>query len=180
MARRRVPGIFPWLDTEMLHIRQAIQPDTESVAEILGEAARWLEQRGMLMWRDDELVASRLAADVAAGLFFIAEYNQEPAGVVKFQLEDLEFWPDVPQGESAFVHRLAVRRSFAGGKVSAALLNWALERARSLGKKYLRLDCEASRPKLCALYERCGYVHHSDRQVGPYFVSRYEYRIAQD
>jgi GNAT superfamily N-acetyltransferase len=131
----------------------------------------------MLMWRDDELVESRLAADVAAGLFFVAECDREPVGVIKFQLEDPEFWPDLPPGESAFVHRLAVRRSFAGGEVSAALLNWALERTRSLGKKYLRLDCEASRPKLRALYERFGFVHHSDKPVGPYFVSRYEYRI---
>jgi GNAT superfamily N-acetyltransferase len=164
-------------DAQMVQIRQAVPPETAKVAEILGEAAKWLEQRGMLMWRDDELVASRLAADVAAGLFFIAECNQEPAGVVKFQLEDPEFWPDVPPGESAFVHRLAVRRPFGGGEVSSALLNWALERARGLGKEYLRLDCEASRPKLRALYERFGFVHHSDRQVGPYFVSRYEYRI---
>jgi GNAT superfamily N-acetyltransferase len=131
----------------------------------------------MLMWRDDELVPARLTADVSAGLFFVAEYNREPAGVLKFQLEDEEFWPDLPPGESGFVHRLAVRRRYAGGEVSYALLNWALERGRALGKKYLRLDCEASRPKLRALYERFGFVHHSDRQVGPYFVSRYEYRI---
>jgi hypothetical protein len=24
------------------------------------------------------------------------------------------------------------------------------------------------------VYERCGFRHHSDRQVGRYFVSRYE------
>jgi len=167
-------------DAQMLHIRQAGPPDTAKVAEILSEAARWLEQRGMLMWRDDELVESRLADDVAAGLLFIAECDREAAGVVKFQLEDREFWPDVPQGESAFVHRLAVKRSFAGGEVSSSLLNWALERARALGKKYLRLDCEASRPKLRALYERFGFAHHSDRQVGPYFVSRYQYEIETD
>jgi hypothetical protein len=35
----------------------------------------------------------------------------------------------------------------------------------------------ASLPKLRAVYERFGFVHHSDRQVGPYFVSRYEYRV---
>src|SRR5262249_9424099 len=126
----------------MVQIRPAGPPDTALVAEILGEAAQWLQQRGMLMWRDDELVPERLAADVSAGLFFIAEYNHEPVGVMKFQLEDEEFWPDLPHGESGFVHRLAVRRRFAGGEVSSALLNWALERARSLGKKYLRLDCE--------------------------------------
>ena len=163
-----------------LQIRQARSPDITKVAEILLEAAQWLERRGMRMWRDDELVPARLAADVSAGLFFIAEHNDEPAGVIKFQLEDEEFWPDLPSGESGFVHRLAVRRSFAGGEVSSVLLNWALERTRSLGKKYLRLDCEASRPKLRALYERFGFVHHSDRQVGPYFVSRYEYRIKSE
>jgi len=131
----------------------------------------------MPMWRADELLPSRLAADVDAGLFFVAECDAETAGVVKFQLEDDLFWPDVSRTESAFVHRLAVRRQFAGGGISSALLSWAVERARSFGRDYLRLDCEASRPKLRAVYERFGFVHHSDRQVGPYFVSRYEYRV---
>ena len=158
-------------------VRQAMREDTEIVADILGEAARWLEKSGMGMWRDDELVPASIAADVAGGLFFLAECDGEAAGVVKFQLEDGRFWPDVPQGEAAFVHRLAVRRRFAGGEVSSALLGWAVERARSLGRDFLRLDCEASRAKLRAIYERFGFVHHSDRQVGPYYVSRYEYRV---
>ena len=85
--------------------------------------------------------------------------------------------PDVPQTESAFVHRLAVRRRFAGGGISSALLDWAVERARLLGRDYLRLDCEASRPRLRAFYERFGFRHHSDREVGPYYVSRYEYKV---
>jgi GNAT superfamily N-acetyltransferase len=158
-------------------IRQAIPEDTNTIAEILCEAAHWLEQSGMRMWRDDELVPSRIAGDVDTGLFHVAECAGEVAGVVKFQLEDELFWPDVPPMESAFVHRLAVRRHFAGGGISSALLNWAVEEARSHGRDYLRLDCEASRSKLRAVYERFGFRHHSDRQVGPYFVSRYEYLI---
>jgi GNAT superfamily N-acetyltransferase len=158
-------------------IRQAKPPDADKVADILREAARWLEQGSLSMWRDDELLPSRIAADVAAGLFFVAEYDGEAAGTVKFQLEDALFWPDVPQAQSAFVHRLAVRRRFAGGNISSALLRWAVQRARSLGRRYLRLDCEASRPRLRGVYERFGFHHHSDRQVGPYFVSRYEYDV---
>ncbi len=42
----------------------------------------------MAMWRGDELVLSRIAADVEGGLFFIAECEDEAAGVMKFQLED--------------------------------------------------------------------------------------------
>jgi GNAT superfamily N-acetyltransferase len=158
-------------------IRQAKRQDTGMVAEILSEAAHWLEENGMAMWRGDELVPSHIATDVDAGIFFIAECHGEAAGVVKFQLEDEQFWPDVPAGESAFVHRLAVRRRFAGGEISSAMLSWAVERARSPRRDYLRLDCEASRPRLRAVYEKFGFVHHSDRQVGPYYVSRYEFRV---
>ena len=42
------------------------------------------------------------------------------------------------------------------------------------GRHFLRLDCEASRPRLRAVYERSGFQHHSDRQVGPSYVSRYQ------
>lgn len=158
-------------------IWQAAEQDTGTICEILSGAARWLEQSGKPMWRDDELLPSRIAADVEAQAFFVAECEGDIGGVIKFQVEDTLFWPDVPRGESAFVHRLAIRRKYAGGQISSTLLGWAVERARSLGKKYVRLDCEASRNKLRAVYERFGFVHHSDRQVGPYFVSRYQYEI---
>jgi len=160
-------------------IRQAMPKDVKIVSDILGEAARWLDQNGMSLWKAGELSPSSIGDDVNDSLFFLAEYNGEAAGTVKFQLEDLVFWPDVLQAESAFIHRLAVKRDFAGGHVSSALLQWAVERTRSLGRRYLRLDCVASRPRLRAIYERFGFRHHSDKQVGPYFVSRYEYEVVK-
>jgi orotate phosphoribosyltransferase len=60
------------------------------------------------------------------------------------------------------------------------MLRWAVERARTLGRRYLRLDCEASRARLRKVYEQFGFRHHSGRHVGPYFVSRYEYEIQPD
>ena len=160
-----------------LSIRQATSEDINAVADILREAAAWLENRGMPQWRQDELEPKRIVAEVDSGQFFLAEYDSVPAGTVKFQLEDCLFWPDIPQGDSAFINRLAVRRCFAGGDLSSALILWAIARTHSLGRRYLRLDCEASRAGLRAVYERMGFRFHSDRQVGPYFVARYEYDI---
>lgn len=161
-------------------IRQATPRDTETVSSILSEAAEWLAQSGTPMWKGDELAPGRVADDVTNGLFYVAECDGEIAGTIKFQLEDALFWPDVSQAESAYVHRLAVRRRFAGGGVSSAMLRWAVERARALGRRYLRLDCEASRVRLRKVYEQFGFRHHSDRHVGPYFVSRYEFEIQPD
>jgi GNAT superfamily N-acetyltransferase len=161
-----------------LIIRQAMPQDVRALAEILQEAARWLEDRGMAMWQMDELRPSRIAEEVNSGLFFLAERDGEAAGTIGFQLEDKLFWPDTEQEDSAFIHRLAIRRRFAGGDVSSALILWAIARAHSLGRRYLRLDCEASRLRLREIYERIGFRFHSNRQVGPYFVARYEYDIA--
>ena len=160
-----------------IFIEQAMAKDAGTVSNVLLEAAAWLRQLDRPMWRDNELVPEAIAADIAAGLFFVGKHDHETAGVIKFQLEDTIFWPEAPSGESAFIHRLAVRRCYAGGDVSFQLLRWAVERARELKRKFVRLDCEASRPKLRAVYERFGFRHHSDMAVPPYFVSRYEFEI---
>lgn len=160
-------------------VRQAMPQDTEAVSGVLQEAAHWLAQSGSAMWKGDELSPARIAADIANDLFYVAECDGEIAGTIKFQLEDTLFWPDVSQAESAYVHRLAIRRRFAGGVVSSAILRWAVERARALGRRYLRLDCEASRARLRRVYEQFGFRHHSDRHVRPYFVSRYEIELQQ-
>jgi len=159
-------------------IRQAMSQDINLVSSILCEAVRWQADSGMAMWREDEVLPARVAPDVASGLFYLAECGGEAAGTVKFQLEDPVIWFDLPdQQDSAFIHRLAVRRRFAGGAVSPVILRWAVERTRSLNRRYLRLDCDAARPRLRAVYERFGFVHHSDKQIGPFFVARYEYDV---
>jgi len=130
-----------------ISIRQAGIADAQHIVAVLREAASWLDQRGISMWRE-EIMPDRIIAEISSGLFFVAQCSGEIAGTLKFQLEDKQFWPDVPQDDSAFVHRLAVLRRFAGGTVSRALLQWAVERARGLGRQFLRLDCETSRPRL--------------------------------
>jgi len=144
---------------------------------MLREAAQWVDALGVVMWDDEERDVTAVAADVEAGRFAIARIGGDAAGAVRFQTEDRLFWPDIAQETSAFVHRLVAARRYKGMGVSSALLQWAADRARGLGKSHLRLDCDANRPKLRALYERWGFVLHSYRQVGPHYVARYEYPL---
>lgn len=157
-----------------ISIRQARPTDEANVAAVLAEAAKWLIARNMSLWQHGELAADSITADVAAGLYYLAECDGVPAGTLRFQMSDPLFWPDVPQDEAVYIHRLAVCRQFAGGLVSQQLLQWAADRGAALGRKYLRLDCDAARGKLRAVYEKFGFRYHSDRQVGHYLVARYE------
>ena len=118
-------------------IRQATLEDVKTVSDILNEAASWLEQRNMKLWGKQEISTEIIAFDIQLGLFYIAFYGNSAVGVVKFQTKDRVFWSDIPHQDSAFIHRLAVRRSFAGGSVSKALMRWAVHRSRQLGKPLL-------------------------------------------
>jgi len=160
-------------------VRQAAAGEVAIVDAMIREAAAWVDALGVVMWDDGELDADRIAAEVRGGMFHLAVIDGEVAGAIRFQLDDALFWPDRPAGEAAFVHRLVVRRAFKGRGVARALLEWGMRHARAQGRGLLRLDCDANRPKLRALYESCGFRLHSYRQVGPYYVSRYERETAE-
>ncbi len=127
------------------------------------------------MWRTGELSEKNISSEIHQ--FFVVELENEIIGTFKIDLEDSLFWPDHPEPAAIYLHRLAIRRIFAGRGIPQVMLTWAVEYARSLGKKFLRLDCEANRPKLRLLYESFGFVHHSDKRVGPYLVARYAYTL---
>jgi GNAT superfamily N-acetyltransferase len=160
-------------------IRPASAADVAIVDAMIREAAAWVDALGVVMWEDGELDADKIRAEVTAGMFHLAVVDGQPAGAIRFQLEDPLFWPDRPEGEAAFVHRLVVSRAFKGRGVARGLLEWAIRHAAAQGRGLLRLDCDANRAKLRALYESCGFRFHSYRQVGPYYVARYEIETAQ-
>ena len=130
-----------------------------------------------LLRLQDELQSETIKEDIEKGEFYIAYANQKTAGVFKFQKEDRMFWPDIPEGESTYIHRLAVKRKFSGGKISSAMINYAKMKTKEMGRQFLRLDCDVSRPKLHILYKKHGFMEHSNRQVGPYYVTRYQFEI---
>ena len=157
-------------------VRQAETPDIAVVASILQEAAQWLAEKQATLWSADRITIEQIATDVERKMFWLAEVGGEIGGCVRYQQTDEEHWDDVPHADSAFVHRLVVRRAFSGGAVSRFLIDWAKRKARGEGKTFLRLDC-ADRPALRNFYESCGFVFHSIKEKQPYPVVRYEFKL---
>lgn len=162
-----------------MHIEQAQVSDAEAVASILQEATQWLVDIGRPLWTSSEVSFDRALRDIEAGKFFMARADEGIIGVMRFELEDPFFWPEVEAGTSAFVHKLAVRRSWSGKGISTALLSFARERAGQLKRQYLRLDCVADRTELRAIYEHFGFSLHSVVQKGARSFARYELEVAR-
>lgn len=157
--------------------RFAFEDDASGIQSLLLEAAAWLNDRNVPIWHPDELSLASIAGDVQDRLFPFAQFEDQIVAAVKYQNEDRQFWPDISQEDSAFLHRLVVSRQFAGKGISTILMKWAVDRGRHERKRYLMWDCEIFRPKLRRMYESFGFRHHSDRQVGRFHIARYEYDL---
>jgi GNAT superfamily N-acetyltransferase len=164
--------------TEPIAIACAEKGEEAVASAIMEEAVNWLAARGEPMWEAEEVSAEVLRPRVEAQELYLARTKGEAVGVMILQWEDPRFWPDVPRGQSAFIHRLAVKRSVAGKGVSHALIDWAKSEASREKRKYLRLDCDAQRPRLCAFYESAGFVRHSVVRMGRHLVARYEMALS--
>ena len=109
-----------------MHTEFARPEHAPAIAAVLREAAQWLIDRQMPLWAVADFSDAAVWRDVHHGQYMVATSEaNEVAGVVRYQLEGVFFWPEVEPGTSAFLHKLAVRRSWAGQGISAALLAFA-------------------------------------------------------
>lgn len=160
-----------------MQIEQARPEEADTVAAVLNEAAQWIAGEGRPLWSAADIAPERIRRDTDAGGYFIARSNGETAGVVRLDLDDPGFWPEMETGTSLYVHKLAVSRAWAGRGVSIRLLEFARERTAGLGRPFLRLDCVADRAPLRSLYERFGFSLHSVIHKGERAFARYELRV---
>ena len=80
---------------------------SDPLASVLQEAAEWLAADGRPLWSAAEIGYERVLRDASTGLFHVARQDDQLVGVMRFELEDAHFWPEVLPGTSAFVHKLA-------------------------------------------------------------------------
>ena len=128
----------------------------EEAISIMREAAQWLIDVGRPMWAMDELTreAVRNPDDE-----FIVLYSGDHAGIAActLSLADKYIWSDVPDNTSGFIHKLSVRRKFAGQGYAARLIQYAAQLCRERDIYELRLDCDPHRKGLCEFYESAGF-----------------------
>jgi ribosomal protein S18 acetylase RimI-like enzyme len=166
------------LETPMgqVEIVRAQPADLESVADILEEAGRWLQARGIDQWdavltpREKE----RLAQRIAAGEVYVARHAGESLGTLTLQDTDVAVWGKV-RGTAYYIHNFAVRRSAAG--LGRALLRWAEATAQAAGKHYLRLDCWGANAALCRYYEAAGFHSRGRRDMRGWLCALYEKQV---
>ncbi|MGY3202752.1 GNAT family N-acetyltransferase [Streptomyces sp. TE5632] len=142
-----------------MFIRPGRPDELGAVETLLRGASSWLASRGIDQWQYPPH-RDRIMAALEQGVCFIAFKDGQPIATIQVDdFADPEFWtPDDNPGEALYVHRMAVSRDSAGGGVGGRLLDWAVSRAASQGKRWLRLDAWKDNVGLHCYYENSGFT----------------------
>lgn len=107
------------------NILPAKEDEVGSVLGILNEAAEWLSSMGLpSQWRIVNLSRESFLDQTRRGEVFLARLGKETVGTITLQWSDLVFWKDALP-DAGYVHKLAVRRAYAGRGFGLAMLEWA-------------------------------------------------------
>lgn len=159
-------------------IRRAALEEAGEALAILREVAQWLIDTGRPLWPVESLQLDAVRRAALAGELVLGFTESQPVATMTLQARDESYWPNDPQGEALYVHKVAVRRCAAGQNWCSRLIEWARDRARNAGARFLRLDT-AGRPELLSLYQRLGFnvVDEKPRIVAGLMIYRLELTI---
>lgn len=152
-------------------VERAGPDDAHEAMSLLREVAAYRASIGQVRWPLDWFTQQNAERWISADELVVARKGGQIVGVMLFESVDQRFWPDYPDGEAYFVHRLARRRGGdVPGGLAGPMLDWAHAETRRLGRPWLRLDC-APEARLCAIYERAGFERVDLKEVEPDFWS---------
>ncbi len=124
---------------------------------ILREAAAWALGRGVDVWADAELREWDFVAAAELGQLLMGFSGDRSAATMLLQTSDPVYWPDAAPNTALYLHKIAVRREFAGHGWLSHLIEFAVNDARDRGVPWLRLDTLCRSP-LEELYARHGFA----------------------
>ncbi len=160
-----------------MHVRVAQTADAPVVAGVLSAAAAKLVEQGEALWSTAEVSEAAVTPHIERHLYHVGFDADCAIGVFRLQFQDPAFWPEIPDGTSAYLHKLAILPEKKGFGFAHELLCHAVALTRKSRLRFLRLDCAADRPKLRAVYESFGFRFHSQIQIGGGMFDRFEFDV---
>ncbi|GAB3498551.1 hypothetical protein GCM10027341_20350 [Spirosoma knui] len=131
------------------------QPDV--AITVLREVEQWLIDSGRELWGIDDLTHQKLVDEHTEGNLYVMYADNEPAAVFILQWSDPLYYPDVPANTAGLIHKVAIRRQFAGRDLFRQVLLFCQQQCIERGIHEIQLETDATRPALVQFYERYGF-----------------------
>lgn len=125
---------------------------------VMREVAAWGRSKEYQVWPEEWLTAEELITrDAQPENFCIGTIDGETVCAFILQWADSQYWPHAPEGEAAYLHKLCVRRNFAGQGMTETVVAAIRKECRSRGIRYIRLDTALDEKVVRKIYLNAGF-----------------------
>ena len=155
-----------------MEIRVTTPADLDAVMAIIEEARGTIAALGIDQWQNGTPNRAMLTRDMAEGLGRVVTLDGEIVGTFALLYggeptydaiyDGRWLTPDrTPDGSVAYiaVHRVAISVAKRGSGISTAMIGYAVDYARILGKTSLRIDTHKGNTVMRRMLEKHGFVH---------------------
>jgi GNAT superfamily N-acetyltransferase len=139
------------------------QPDV--AIDILRKVGQWLIDSGHELWAVDDLTHQNLVDQHTQDNLYVMYADDEPAAVFILQWSDPLYYPTVPLNTTGLIHKLAIRRQFAGQRLFTNIIQFCREQCLARHIHEIQLETDATRPKLLQFYESYGFSRTHRQQI---------------
>ncbi|MHB1298857.1 MAG: GNAT family N-acetyltransferase [Gemmatimonadaceae bacterium] len=147
-----------------MRIEPASPVDLADVRAAYAHGRAMQRDQGAIVW--PEFGDAAMLGEIDAGHVFRVMVEDTVVGVFSVAYEDAAIWGSHERGTHLYLHRIARAAAFPGRGLMDAILTWAEERCRALGRVGLRLDTWADNIALIAFYQRRGFRLVGERRIG--------------
>lgn len=138
-----------------MKIKSCTEADADKII-VLYEAARNLQtQRKMVVWPFFE--KTFIEKEIGEGRQWKIDSDNSIACNWVITFEDKEIWGEKDQNDSVYIHRICTHPAFRGKRYIDAIVEWAKQYAKHLGKRFIRLDTLGNNTKLIEHYTSAGF-----------------------
>jgi GNAT superfamily N-acetyltransferase len=157
-----------------VRIRPAQPGDVVTVLAIITEASEWRLAHGFANpWPLPTPEAPYREALDRGELLVAEDPTGRVIGTMILQWEDPSIWGVRPP-DAGYVHKLAVRRDYAGHNAGGEMLEWAAEQTRQRSRKWLRLDTHSTHVRLHRYYREQGFQRVGEIRKGDVPLTLFE------
>jgi ribosomal protein S18 acetylase RimI-like enzyme len=79
------------------------------------------------------------------------------ACIFSVTFSDELIWKERNSDAAIYIHRIVTNPEFRGRKFVPKITDWAIDHAKSIGKKFVRMDTWGNNQKLIDYYTACGF-----------------------
>ena len=136
-------------------ITNSLPEDIDTIFNLYDEAVKYQRTVFNKQWQGFD--RSLIETEISENRQWKIVENGQIACVFAITFNDALIWKEMDQDPAIYIHRIVTNPTFRGGLYVKKIVKWSKEYAKSIGKRFVRMDTWGDNEKLKAYYVSCGF-----------------------